>query len=115
MSLPSKEDIPLPLGVYRNADHRDDSLAQLRTTLGLQHSLLSSYPSVEFRGYVTMASYHYINAAYISIYISRSYGESRVYSWIIRTPPGISKLRDASSKMAILGIERGIEMIFCRP
>jgi DNA-binding NtrC family response regulator len=37
MSLPSREDIPLPLGVYRNVDHRDDSLAQLRTTLGLQH------------------------------------------------------------------------------
>jgi len=38
-----------------------------------------------------------------------------MYSWIILTPPGMSNVRDASSNMAILGIERGIEMIFCRP
>jgi two-component system response regulator GlrR len=37
MSSDSEEDIALLLSVYRRADHRDDSLAQLRARLGLEH------------------------------------------------------------------------------
>jgi DNA-binding NtrC family response regulator len=37
MASPFEEDIPLPLSVYRRADHREESVTQLRATLGLEH------------------------------------------------------------------------------
>jgi hypothetical protein len=46
MASRSQDDIPLPLTVHRRADHRDDYLAQLRATLGLEHIVGESPPFV---------------------------------------------------------------------
>ena len=37
MSSQSAEDVSLASSVYRRTDHQDDSLAELRATLGLKH------------------------------------------------------------------------------